>query len=56
MGKYNFTERWNSTPFGEMDHRKGGNDSNAWKRIKPLTAIWIPINLFMKLKQFKRTA
>ena len=44
MGKYNFTA-------------KGGNDSIVVRRIKPLNCNMDPDkNLFMKLKQFKRTA
>ena len=54
MGKYNFTERWNSTPFGEIDHQKGGMIHKQAKRIKPLNCNMDPDkNLFMKLKQFR---
>ena len=55
MGKYNFTERWKSvSPFGEIDHQKGGMIQMHGKRIKPFNCNMDPDNnLFMKLKQFR---
>ena len=42
---FSFVSPLRFTRFGEIGHQKGGKRFNASERIKPFTAIWIPIKI-----------